>query len=255
MKEPPTAAKYLILARRAFERDEFGKALQLAEEGLLLEPQNTSLLEMEEKASASLRELSNNIAAENSRLNEAAHYSLQAGFILNDLQANIAVYGSNSPLAGANPADVDIGLKYVDRALELSPDNAVYLNQKALLLAEGKGDKASAIKLLEKAHALSPRDINIEQNLKDAKSNGCFVATAALGSADDPTVVGLRKWRDEYLIHRKWGRTFVFHYYRVSPDLSKLISRRPILKRCVRAMLLVFVFLIQALKKMKSRDG
>ncbi len=243
--DAPTAGKFLKLAERSFEKGEYGKALQLVEEGLKFDPDNSNLIELEEQASEALTQLSEIHGEALSKASEAEQYHLQAEFILNELQANIEVYGSNSVLVGATPANVDLGLKYVDRALELFPESGVYLNTKALLLAEGKGNKAEALKLLEKAHAANPRDITIENNLQSMKSNGCFVATAALGSPHHPTVRELRVWRDEYLLKRPWGRAFVDYYYKVSPDLSKSIERKPVAKAIIRSLLSVFVFLIR----------
>jgi hypothetical protein len=140
---------------------------------------------------------------------------------------------------------VDLGLKYVDRALEFFPESANYMNTKVLLLSEGKADKVGALKLLEKAHAANPRDITIENNLQNLKSNGCFVATAALGSPHHPTVTVLRSWRDEYLLTRPWGRAFVDYYYKVSPDLSKSIERRPLAKKIIRPVLAILVVFIK----------
>jgi tetratricopeptide (TPR) repeat protein len=101
---------------------------------------------------------------------EASQYALQANSILSLLQINLKVYKSNSGRFGSTPADVDLGLQYIDRALEYFPDNPSFLNLKALLLWEGKKNKQIAVKLLEKAHAIDPRDITIANNLKVIRS-------------------------------------------------------------------------------------
>jgi tetratricopeptide (TPR) repeat protein len=245
LMETPSASKFFKLADRSFKKGEYGKTLQLVEEGLKFEPDHSALIEMEERASQALNQLSEEYGEDVSKTSEAEQYHLQSKWILNELQANIQVYGSNSVLSGATPADVDLALRYIDRALEHFPDSPVYLNTKALLVAEGKGDKASALKLLEKAHAANPRDITIENNLQGLKSNGCFVATAALGSPHHPTVKILRTWRDEYLLHRLWGKVFVDFYYKVSPDLSKSIEGKPFAKKIIRSVLSVLVFFIR----------
>ena len=100
---------------------------------------------------------------------EAQQYHLKAQFILNELHANIKVYGSNHSITGANPAKVNLALQYINRSLEIDPENAVYMNLKALLLWEGLEDKKQATQLLEKALALKPRDIDIQNNLKAIK--------------------------------------------------------------------------------------
>ena len=100
---------------------------------------------------------------------EAQQYHLKAQFILNELHANIKVYGSDFSISGAPPVNIDIALQYIERSLEIDPENSVYLNLKALLLWEGLGKKQEAIKILEKALLLNPRDIDIQNNLYAVK--------------------------------------------------------------------------------------
>lgn len=172
------------------------------------------------------------------RLNEAEQYKLQAEFILHALQANMSVYGSNSALTGCIPADVDLALKYINRSLELFPDNPAYLNLKALFLMEGKGQREAGIALLERAHKLNPRDITIEDNLNKAKqSSGCFIATAAYGTPDIWQVRALRAWRDDVLIKNNLGRRFVTTYYRFSPPVAGWIERHEVLRGLARLVL------------------
>jgi tetratricopeptide (TPR) repeat protein len=168
---------------------------------------------------------------------EAEGYHLQATFVLNEVQANIQVYGSNSMLSGARPADVDLGLQYIDRSLELFPDNPIYLNTKALLLSDGKGDKAAAKSLLERAAELAPRDINIQNNLKAVSDGGCFIATAAFGTPFSSELNVLREWRDEVLVQKAAGRAFVRAYYACSPVIAKAIEGNRLAKAATRVLL------------------
>ena len=172
-------------------------------------------------------------------IQEAEQCHLQATFILNELQANVSIYGSNSLLSGATPADIPLAIKYIDRSINLFPNSAIYLNTKALLLNESGTDPAEAMKLMERAHELSPNDIAIEDNLQKMKSNSCFIATAALGSPSDPTVVFFRKWRDQSLTKTKVGRELVDLYYKVSPDMAIWLAKRSWAKRGVRFSLLL----------------
>jgi len=164
------------------------------------------------------------------KLAEAEEYHMKAQFVLNELQANNEVYGSNSSLSGADPADVDLGLQYINRSLEYFPENPVYLNSKALLLWEGKINKDEARKLLERAAEIAPRDIDIQNNLKGIKSSSCFIATAAYGSPVATELHKLRDWRDEILLNSLLGRCFVKVYYLVSPPIAKFVSQQPKLK-------------------------
>jgi hypothetical protein len=63
------------------------------------------------------------------------------------------------------------------------------------------------------------------QPIRKLKDSTCFVATATMGSADDPTVVLLREFRDEWLIQSRLGRKFIEQYYERSPRLAKSIAR------------------------------
>ena len=58
-----------------------------------------------------------------------------------------------------------------------------------------------------------------------AEASQCFIATATMGTADHPTVMLLREFRDVWLMQRRLGRTFVLHYYRRSPRMAKIIEK------------------------------
>lgn len=180
------------------------------------------------------------------RIGEAEQYCLQAEFILHSLQANISVYGNNSVWSGANPADVDLALKYINRSLEIWPDNPKYLNLKALFLMEGKGDREGGIALLERAAALNPTDITIQDNLEKSKaqSQQCFVATAAYGGPQEKHVGTLRDWRDHWLSRFAPGRWFIGLYYRNSPPLARWVERTPANKALARLILAPLIFVI-----------
>lgn len=174
--------------------------------------------------------------------NEAESYHLQAQFIFNELNANLKVYGSNSALSGANPANIDLALKYIDRSLEIEPNNPIYLNLKGLLIWNGNGDKASALPFIKKAAALDPKNITIQHNLKAIEDpKGCFIATAAYGSPVAEDVNELRLFRDNYLLNTYIGRQFVKIYYKSSPPIANFIATKPILKIIIRIFLKPFI--------------
>jgi len=182
--------------------------------------------------------------------NEATQYHLKAKLILDELHANIEVHGSNTSIL-SEPADVDLALQYIDRSLELFPDNAIYLNDKALLVWEGKGDNDAATTLLEKAVEISPRDIDIQNNLSkiksdQVKSSSCFIATAAFGSPLAKEVYVFRTWRDEALFQSFSGRTFVKVYYVISPPVAAFISKHPSLRNLTRSLL---TFLVKRIER------
>lgn len=240
----PTPHSLQIVADRAFARGEYGKAMQLVEQGLAIDPHHGGLLDLEARAKEKLlmlaeKEIGNvdeQIAAINLQ-GEAEQYCLQAQFILNELQANKKVYGSNSSLTGATPANVDLALQYIDRAIENIPNSPIYLNLKALLLWEGKGNKEAAKTLLEQALVANPRDINIQNNLNALKSSPCFIATAAFGTPMAAEVEILRAWRDQCLTSTRLGKAVISAYYWLSPPIANFIAPRPKARRRIRALI------------------
>jgi tetratricopeptide (TPR) repeat protein len=161
------------------------------------------------------------------RIEEAEGYFLQATFILHSLQANLSVYGSNSAFTGAQPADVELALKYINRCLEIWPDNPKYLNLKALFLIEGKGAKEEGLALMERAAKLAPDDITIQDNLEKSKSDNCFIASAVFESQSAKSVTALRKWRDRALRPHALGRGLIFIYYSIGPDVARWLKTHP----------------------------
>ena len=163
---------------------------------------------------------------------------LEATFIYNELSANLQVFGSNSSLTGANPANIDLGLQHINRCLEVEPNNPKYLNLKGLLLAQGKTELQEGLKLIEKAAELDPTDINIQHNLKTLKDpNGCFIATAAYGTPFVYEIEELRNWRDRSLSKTSYGKIFIRNYYKYSPPFANYISEKKNLKKAVRILL------------------
>ncbi len=55
----------------------------------------------------------------------------------------------------------------------------------------------------------------------------CFIATAVEDYCEPTTLPSLRKFRDQYLLKRTWGKTFVKYYYRYGPYLARLVLRTP----------------------------
>lgn len=70
---------------------------------------------------------------------------------------------------------------------------------------------------------------------------GCFIATAAFGSALEPHVALLREFRDSFLLTNGPGRLFVDYYYTYSPPLAEFIGQSELLKSIVRVALLPLI--------------
>lgn len=54
-----------------------------------------------------------------------------------------------------------------------------------------------------------------------SSSGGCYVATAVYGSYDCPEVWTLRRYRDNTLASKWYGRAFIHTYYAISPTLVR----------------------------------
>lgn len=57
-----------------------------------------------------------------------------------------------------------------------------------------------------------------------SSSQGCYIATCVYGSYDRPEVWVLRRFRDEYLGRRAWGRVFIRMYYKTSPWVVRRVG-------------------------------
>ncbi len=73
---------------------------------------------------------------------------------------------------------------------------------------------------------------------------GCFIATAAYGSALEPHVVALREFRDRYLQRTRLGREFIGFYYRYSPPIAGYIAEHAWLRLLARMVLTPLVLAI-----------
>ena len=72
--------------------------------------------------------------------------------------------------------------------------------------------------------SLSTAEI-IERNNKKNQTEGCYIATTVYGSYDCPQVLTLRRFRDQTLARRRWGRAFIRVYYALSPTLVRWFGR------------------------------
>ncbi len=75
--------------------------------------------------------------------------------------------------------------------------------------------------------------------------SGCFIATAAYGSALDPRLDRLRDFRDRFLMTNQPGRAMVRFYYKNSPPLADFIADREWLRTGVRGLLTPVVLTLE----------
>lgn len=87
----------------------------------------------------------------------------------------------------------------------------------------------------------------IESNYKPpaVKTGFCFVATAVMGSYDHPSVLVLRRFRDDYLLKCAWGKRFVLLYYKYGHYTAHPMRNRYLRLTCKYGFILPFVFLIK----------
>ena len=75
-----------------------------------------------------------------------------------------------------------------------------------------------------------------KQGATSQTQGGCFIATAAYGSALGPEVKALRAFRDCVLRPWSLGRTFIHVYERLSPPFARWIVPRPAARYVVRLL-------------------
>lgn len=77
---------------------------------------------------------------------------------------------------------------------------------------------------------------------EDTGADGsCFVATAAYADPRHPDVAYLRAFRDQWLVHRAWGRVFIAVYWQVGPRLAGPVRRNPGAARLARRLIAAIV--------------
>jgi hypothetical protein len=81
-----------------------------------------------------------------------------------------------------------------------------------------------------------------KENKSTEKKDGCFIATASMGSYDHPVVMDLRLFRDSWLLKRKWGIAFTDWYYTHGPKAAKIIEKSFLLRK------ITFLFLVKPLQ-------
>lgn len=88
--------------------------------------------------------------------------------------------------------------------------------------------------------------IRSQEEAKNKKSGGCYVATAVYGSYDCPEVWTLRRFRDEFLAVTLLGRLFIYLYYAISPVIVKYFGETQWFKRFWKGKLDKMVARLQA---------
>lgn len=75
----------------------------------------------------------------------------------------------------------------------------------------------------EKLKAIDPT--YTAPQIEKKKPEGCFVITATMGDALHPSVLLMRRFRDQWLLSQRWGRLAVRYYYKFGPAVARFIAR------------------------------
>ena len=75
---------------------------------------------------------------------------------------------------------------------------------------------------------------NVVENYNPSK---CYIATAVYGDINHPSVIVLRKYRDNSLSNYILGKGFINIYYSVSPKLIKYINSNNWIKQNIKIVL------------------
>lgn len=196
-------------------------------------------------------------------INEACFYELQALSLMGTSSGfrrapgrgkSLAVTLATNAIASAQEKkNAQQALSLLDKAIAtFEQPNSRYLKATIFNII---GQKANAINELNYIIANFPEDpLYMEaRSLKDEienppKKGMCFVATAAYGSALEPQVVFLSRFRDDVLLSSGIGRFLVRTYYWVSPPLAAHIERNGALRRLVRWLLAPILIGLKASK-------
>lgn len=84
------------------------------------------------------------------------------------------------------------------------------------------------------------------------KSGWCFIATATMGSYDHPEVMELRNFRDNWILEKKWGESFVTWYYHYGSIAAKSIEKSFVLKKICYLLIVKPLYILSKLINTKK---
>jgi hypothetical protein len=132
-----------------------------------------------------------------------------------------------------------LALKYFQRAYyQHMLSKEVGKPEKKSLLASARQDIDKALTYPESYFPNGKGSLLLIQEAIKKDSGGCFIATAAYGSATMPEVALLRRFRDVRLQPNRLGRLVIRIYEWASPPLAAWIAERPVARRWVRRLVL-----------------
>ena len=108
----------------------------------------------------------------------------------------------------------------------------------------GSRKRSSSPRSQQRQGGYSSQTRNRNAQSSNNKNDGCFIATAVYGSYNNPSVIVLRAFRDQFLQRSVIGEKFVLIYYKVSPCCANWLVDKPILKKVTKFFLSQFVKLV-----------
>lgn len=159
--------------------------------------------------------------------------------MLQELRIENGFYGNAEP-----PALMVDGIAYGDSAFQaqtaggytyVSADDVSAANVSSAVVLS---DTLPAIPAVEQEEDEEEDENREAREAQEARADvTCFVATAAYRDPRHPDVVFLRAFRDQWLVHRAWGRVFVAVYWRVGPKIAIPVGRSPRLAHISKTLL------------------
>lgn len=101
--------------------------------------------------------------------------------------------------------------------------------------------------MLKRERETAEVDEENDDKEQDVDVGTCFVATAAYRDRGHPDVVFLRAFRDQWLVHRAWGRAFIAFYWHVGPRMAIPVRRTPRLARICKTLISGIVRILRRL--------
>ena len=156
---------------------------------------------------------------------------------IEEQEKSLADQPQASTMAGLN--ERLLALKYFQRAYyQHMLSKEVGKPEKKSLLASARQDIDKALTYPDSYFPNGRGSLLLIQEAIKKDSGGCFIATAAYGSATMPEVALLRQFRDERLGRSQPGRLIIRLYEWASPPLAAWIAERPVARLWVRRLVL-----------------
>lgn len=112
------------------------------------------------------------------------------------------------------------GVTFRDQFDNNTPKGWHLSDQYEALLTQKLSAASEKLKTLDPSYA-APQ-------IEKKKPDSCFVVTATMGDPEHPTVLLMRRFRDQWLLSKPWGELVVERYYRYGPAAARFISRSQI---------------------------